>query len=69
VRLLFRTQNEEGSALGFENLQRNVDSMRGVEAGRQAEARLEEEEAQAAAAGIVTGQAALKKRERRQANE
>ena len=46
-----------------------MDSMRSVEAGRQAEAKREDEEADAAAAGIMMSPAALAKRDRKQKRE
>ena len=49
---------------GTENLQTNLDAMRGVEDQRVAEARTEQEEAEAYEDGVLLSRAAAAKRER-----
>ena len=57
-------EDAEQSAFGTENLQKNFDAMRGAEDARILETKMEVEEAEALADGIVLSRASAKKREK-----
>ena len=57
-------EDAEQSLMGAENLQRNLDVMRGAEDARISEAKLEQEMDDALADGIVLGSAGLQQRDR-----